>query len=40
MGGADKGGIIVRSGPGLSDELVKDRAAFPGDAFCPCGICG
>ncbi|CAK8989997.1 unnamed protein product [Durusdinium trenchii] len=25
VGGADKGGIIVRSGPGLSDELVKER---------------
>ena len=23
IGGADKGGIIVRSGPGLTDELAK-----------------
>ncbi|CAL1149285.1 unnamed protein product [Cladocopium goreaui] len=25
IGGADKGGIIVRSGPGLTDELAKER---------------
>ena len=28
VGGAEKGGIIVRSGPGLTDELAKARPTF------------